>query len=71
MNTYNKTDVAAPFGGFKQSGFGKDLGKLSSVELNLIAMEVLGFSISSSTYKNDSDVTMVIPKVGRQLLYKA
>ena len=28
INTYNKTDVAAPFGGFKQSGFGKDLGKL-------------------------------------------
>uniref|UniRef100_A0A8C2JDT4 Aldehyde dehydrogenase 1 family, member L1 n=1 Tax=Cyprinus carpio TaxID=7962 RepID=A0A8C2JDT4_CYPCA len=27
INTYNKTDVAAPFGGFKQSGFGKDLGK--------------------------------------------
>ena len=27
MNTYNKTDVAAPFGGFKQSGFGKDLGE--------------------------------------------
>ena len=26
-NTYNKTDVAAPFGGFKQSGFGKDLGE--------------------------------------------
>ena len=26
VNTYNKTDVAAPFGGFKQSGFGKDLG---------------------------------------------
>ena len=25
--SYNKTDVAAPFGGFKQSGFGKDLGK--------------------------------------------
>ncbi|CAJ0966779.1 unnamed protein product [Ranitomeya imitator] len=25
INTYNKTDVAAPFGGFKQSGFGKDL----------------------------------------------
>ena len=22
VNTYNKTDVAAPFGGFKQSGFG-------------------------------------------------
>ncbi|NXE10774.1 AL1L1 dehydrogenase, partial [Lophotis ruficrista] len=30
INTYNKTDVAAPFGGFKQSGFGKDLGKLFS-----------------------------------------
>ncbi|KAF2982127.1 hypothetical protein EK904_012895 [Melospiza melodia maxima] len=29
INTYNKTDVAAPFGGFKLSGFGKDLGKLS------------------------------------------
>lgn len=28
VNTYNKTDVAAPFGGFKQSGFGKDLGKI-------------------------------------------
>ncbi|NXR74745.1 AL1L2 dehydrogenase, partial [Pycnonotus jocosus] len=27
INTYNKTDVAAPFGGFKLSGFGKDLGK--------------------------------------------
>jgi len=26
VNTYNKTDVAAPFGGYKQSGFGKDLG---------------------------------------------
>ena len=31
VNTYNKTDVAAPFGGFKQSGFGKDLGRLVSV----------------------------------------
>ena len=28
INTYNKTDVAAPFGGFKHSGFGKDLGEL-------------------------------------------
>ena len=26
VNCYNKTDTAAPFGGFKQSGFGKDLG---------------------------------------------
>ena len=30
VNTYNKTDVAAPFGGFKQSGFGKDLGMCRS-----------------------------------------
>lgn len=30
VNTYNKTDVAAPFGGFKQSGYGKDLGKANS-----------------------------------------
>jgi len=27
VNCYNKTDVAAPFGGFKQSGCGKDLGE--------------------------------------------
>ncbi len=27
VNCYNKTDVATPFGGFKQSGFGKDLGE--------------------------------------------
>lgn len=27
INVYNKTDVAAPFGGFKESGFGKDLGR--------------------------------------------
>ncbi len=26
VNCYNKTDVAAPFGGYKQSGCGKDLG---------------------------------------------
>lgn len=30
VNTYNKTDVASPFGGFKQSGFGKDLGKTTA-----------------------------------------
>lgn len=32
INTYNKTDVAAPFGGFKQSGFGKDLGKREGLQ---------------------------------------
>ena len=31
VNTYNKTDVAAPFGGFKQSGFGKDLGRIDKL----------------------------------------
>jgi formyltetrahydrofolate dehydrogenase len=36
VNTYNKTDVAAPFGGFKQSGFGKDLGKLYSLVVKLV-----------------------------------
>lgn len=38
INTYNKTDVAAPFGGFKRSGFGKDLGVviyISNFLLNL------------------------------------
>ena len=33
VNTYNKTDVAAPFGGFKQSGFGKDLGECDIVSI--------------------------------------
>lgn len=32
VNTYNKTDVASPFGGFKQSGFGKDLGMEALLE---------------------------------------
>uniref|UniRef100_A0AAY4EB68 10-formyltetrahydrofolate dehydrogenase n=1 Tax=Denticeps clupeoides TaxID=299321 RepID=A0AAY4EB68_9TELE len=36
VNTYNKTDVAAPFGGFKQSGFGKDLGMKDSAHACLI-----------------------------------
>lgn len=35
VNTYNKTDVAAPFGGFKQSGFGKDLGKKTAAAVVL------------------------------------
>uniref|UniRef100_A0A8C5MMN5 10-formyltetrahydrofolate dehydrogenase n=1 Tax=Leptobrachium leishanense TaxID=445787 RepID=A0A8C5MMN5_9ANUR len=35
INTYNKTDVAAPFGGFKQSGFGKDLGELTKEKHSL------------------------------------
>lgn len=38
INTYNKTDVAAPFGGFKQSGFGKDLGKR---EQNTVALKAM------------------------------
>ena len=56
VNTYNKTDVAAPFGGFKQSGFGKDLGRLVSVmepmeprkSLKAVALLHLGFVLSSS-----------------------
>jgi acyl-CoA reductase-like NAD-dependent aldehyde dehydrogenase len=27
VNTYNLYDPAAPFGGFKQSGYGRDLGR--------------------------------------------
>jgi acyl-CoA reductase-like NAD-dependent aldehyde dehydrogenase len=27
VNTYNMYDPAAPFGGYKQSGFGRDLGR--------------------------------------------
>lgn len=40
INTYNKTDVAAPFGGFKQSGFGKDLGKLFSPLVSHLTIQV-------------------------------
>jgi acyl-CoA reductase-like NAD-dependent aldehyde dehydrogenase len=29
INTYNMYDSAAPFGGFKQSGFGRDLGRVA------------------------------------------
>lgn len=36
INTYNKTDVASPFGGFKQSGFGKDLGNKHDADVVLL-----------------------------------
>jgi acyl-CoA reductase-like NAD-dependent aldehyde dehydrogenase len=29
VNTYNMYDSAAPFGGFKASGFGRDLGRVA------------------------------------------
>ena len=29
INTYNMYDAASPFGGYKQSGFGRDLGMLA------------------------------------------
>ncbi|MGI9627396.1 MAG: aldehyde dehydrogenase family protein [Longimicrobiales bacterium] len=32
VNTYNQYDSASPFGGFKQSGFGRDLGLESALE---------------------------------------
>ncbi len=40
INTYNKTDVAAPFGGFKQSGFGKDLGTVLGLNKQLTIVVV-------------------------------
>lgn len=39
VNTYNKTDVASPFGGFKQSGFGKDLGERTGAASNCNAVQ--------------------------------
>jgi len=44
VNTYNKTDVAAPFGGFKQSGFGKDLGEAALHEYLKIKTVTVEFS---------------------------
>ena len=32
INTYNQYDSAAPFGGYKQSGYGRDLGAQAAVE---------------------------------------
>lgn len=32
INTYNRYDSASPFGGYKQSGFGRDLGYQSALE---------------------------------------
>ena len=32
INTYNQYDSASPFGGFKQSGFGRDLGYQAALE---------------------------------------
>jgi aldehyde dehydrogenase (NAD+) len=32
INTYNRYDAASPFGGYKQSGFGRDLGFEAALE---------------------------------------
>ena len=32
INTYNQYDSASPFGGYKQSGFGRDLGYRSALD---------------------------------------
>jgi acyl-CoA reductase-like NAD-dependent aldehyde dehydrogenase len=32
VNTYNQYDSASPFGGYKQSGFGRDLGYKAAIE---------------------------------------
>lgn len=48
VNTYNKTDVAAPFGGFKQSGFGKDLGKVIWYSFQNYLFNLVSFSRTRS-----------------------
>ena len=32
VNTYNRYDPASPFGGYKSSGFGRDLGLRSAMD---------------------------------------
>ena len=41
-----------------------------TVEPDLIATELLAFPSKSSGNKNDRDLTIAIPYMGRQLLYK-
>lgn len=79
VNTYNKTDVAAPFGGFKQSGFGKDLGEpatpafvysFSKHPLEAAQPRGQGGADEMATYFSlgaDKPVT----KAGRQILLEA
>ena len=43
VNSYNLYDPAAPFGGFKQSGFGRDLGEdalLGYLETKTVWMDI-------------------------------
>ena len=55
VNTYNKTDVAAPFGGFKQSGFGKDLGNIVYTEIKLYMYDcVSSKNVSLSFHRRGS-----------------
>lgn len=55
INTYNKTDVAAPFGGFKRSGFGKDLGTVILLFIFpfilLINIQIIHINIRQRSFK--------------------
>lgn len=53
VNTYNKTDVASPFGGFKQSGFGKDLGEETRL-CGLFSCPLLTGALSVSSTGEDA-----------------
>lgn len=54
VNTYNKTDVASPFGGFKQSGFGKDLGEEMQGWLTVLPSVALTAVLSVPTTGEDA-----------------
>lgn len=58
VNTYNKTDVAAPFGGFKQSGFGKDLGN-QTLSVGLLSNKHLSKAIKGQVLSSVLGVTLI------------
>ncbi|MGH0145113.1 UNVERIFIED_CONTAM: hypothetical protein FKN15_024468 [Acipenser sinensis] len=57
VNTYNKTDVASPFGGFKQSGIGKDL--VQEIPVHLPSNALFGKGLQMSTLKGQKTFLVI------------
>ena len=62
MNTYNTLSNAAPFGGFKESGIGREGGEYgleNYTEVNIICASK--FVLMVATFLQVKTVTMAIP----------